>query len=590
MLLLLACAADPLPDDTGGADSTPSATGAWADSEHPLFSDRTLQTVRLTLQEDWESVLWNYAQADDPCEPRRTIVGELAFENAVTGVTSDLGSAEVRFRGHSALDDGPSSTTERPGFKIDLEPYGTTYHDREKLNLLGTEGDYSLIREVLAYKLMRQLGLPAPYAGFAQVYVNDVYQGVYPLSEEPDTQGYLDAHFDDPDGNLYKVEGYCGGTGRLTWLGSEPEAYTDIYDAKAGTGDTHADDLIPLLDCASNTGHDEFRACIGEQIEVDTWLLHVAADMVMPDVDGLPSAGQNYMLYADPAAGLTPYSWDKDQAFDLANVTSDSIYALHPVWAADREIELVDRLRQLFADEYCAAVDEAAAWVAPEVLALEVERLRDHLASAIDADPFIDLERWNGVVNDILDVATTHHPSVTAEAQSCTPPTTDDPGWSDATLVAEGSEWRWTNSEPSSDWASGDFDDSGWSNGAAPLGYGTDVETAVEATGITLWFRHSFTLDEAHDGALTLGLMRDDGGVVYLDGEEVARDNLPSGSLTSDTLASERMDGSDEETFWEHDLGSGISAGSHVLAVGLHQASASSGDATFDLWLEVERE
>ena len=596
MLLLLACTAKDVPvaDDTGTPSDTGLAGSGWDEPEHPVFSTETLQTVRITLQDDWEEVLWTYAQGDDPCEGRRSIPGSVVFENAVTGVTEDLGSADVRFRGHSALADGPDSTTERPGFKLDFEDYGGEYQGREKLNLLGTEGDYSLMREVLAFKLMRQLGLPAPYAGFAQVYVNDQLMGVYPLSEEADDQDFLDAHFDDPDGNFYEVEGYCGGTGRLTWLGESVDDYVDIYDPKAGTPDKAIlDDLEPLLDCVTNSGHDEFVACLPEHVDLDAFLTLVAADMVMPDVDGLPSAGQNYLLYADPSDGFVPISYDKDQAFDLSNVTSESIYALHPVWAADQEVELVDRLRELFDDEYCAAVLEAARWVEPSVLSVQVEATRAHLSAAIDADPFIDLDRWNSVVNDIVDVAEIHHPAVVAEATACSPPTSEDPGTSNLELVEKRSTWRYHDggAEPGASWTDPSYSDSWFSEGPAPLGYGTDdLATEIDASGITSWFRHTFTVDADQPGELIVNIRRDDGAVVYLDGEEILRDNMPDGTITSDTQSSERVDGNDEETYWSHSVGTGIDAGEHVLAVEIHQASSSSSDAAFDLSFEVTRD
>ena len=598
MLLLLACTAKDVPvgDDTSSPTDDTGTTEAsgWEEPEHPVFSLETLQTVRITMQSDWEDVLWTYAQEDDPCDGRRSIPGTVTFENAVTGVTEELGDANVRFRGHSALAAGPDSTTERPGFKLDFEPYGTDYQGREKLNLLGTEGDYTLIREALAFKLMRQLGLPAPDAGFALVYVNDEPMGVYPLSEEADGQDFLDAHFDDPDGHFYEVEGYCGGTGRLTWLGDAVDDYVDIYDPKAGTPDEAVlEDLEPLLDCVSNTGHDEFVACLPEHVELDAFLAHVAADMVMPDVDGLPSAAQNYLIYAEPGKGFVPVSYDKDQAFDLSNVTSESIYDLHPVWATDVDVELVDRMRELFADEYCAAVLDAAAWVEPTVLSSEVERLRAHLSDAIEADPFLELDLWNSVVNDILDVAEAHHPAVVAEAEACLPPTTEDPGTSNLELVPKRSTWRYHDdgAEPGATWTELGYSDDWFSVGQAPLGYeADDLNTTIAASGITSWFRHSFTVDEDQAGELLLLLRRDDGAVVYLDGEEILRDNMPEGRIAADTESAERVDGSDEETYWEHSVGTGLAAGEHVLAVELHQASSSSSDAVLDLSLEVTRD
>ena len=55
---------------------------------------------------------------------------------------------------------------------------------------------------------------------------------------------------------------------------------------------------------------------------------------------------------------------------------------------------------------------------------------------------------------------------------------------------------------------------------------------------LTTYFRRTFTVsDPASIAALTLHLVRDDGAVVYLNGTEIARSNMPTGTITSATRA-----------------------------------------------------
>ena len=84
---------------------------------------------------------------------------------------------------------------------------------------------------------------------------------------------------------------------------------------------------------------------------------------------------------------------------------------------------------------------------------------------------------------------------------------------------------------------------------------------------------------------LTLSLMRDDGAIVYLNGVEVDRSNMPEGPVSFSTLAS--ANASDDGTiFYPTNVAANIlREGVNVLAVELHQANVGSSDLSFDLEL-----
>ncbi len=81
-------------------------------------------------------------------------------------------------------------------------------------------------------------------------------------------------------------------------------------------------------------------------------------------------------------------------------------------------------------------------------------------------------------------------------------------------------------------------------------------------------------------------LLRDDGGIVYINGIEVFRSNLPEGDIGATTFASAVVGGADETTFYESSVDPAVlKEGRNVVAVEIHQANAPSSDLGFDLAL-----
>jgi hypothetical protein len=81
-------------------------------------------------------------------------------------------------------------------------------------------------------------------------------------------------------------------------------------------------------------------------------------------------------------------------------------------------------------------------------------------------------------------------------------------------------------------------------------------------------------------------LQRDDGAIVYLNGTELFRDNLPEGVLTNSVRALSGQGGTDE-TLWRTFIvpASALREGRNVVAVQVHQAALDSSDIGFDVEL-----
>jgi len=166
----------------------------------------------------------------------------------------------------------------------------------------------------------------------------------------------------------------------------------------------------------------------------------------------------------------------------------------------------------------------------------------------------------------------------------------------DTTLVPTGATWKYLDngSDQGTAWRAASFNDTTWSSGAAQLGYGDGDEATTLGFGpdannkfITTYFRRAFNVTDASlFTGVTLRLLRDDGAVVYLNGVEVWRTNMPTGSVGFLTPASVAIGGADESTFVQTTISpSSLLTGTNVLAIELHQSGGTSTDISFDLQL-----
>ncbi len=115
------------------------------------------------------------------------------------------------------------------------------------------------------------------------------------------------------------------------------------------------------------------------------------------------------------------------------------------------------------------------------------------------------------------------------------------------TLLDSGSTWKYLFDNTvtvDSSWKQPGFDDSAWSSGPAALGWGsgpiaTNIDVpAGQTRALTSYHRTTFAVPDP--GAYTsyrLTTRADDGLVVYVNGTEVTRANLPAGTITPNTYA-----------------------------------------------------
>ena len=164
-------------------------------------------------------------------------------------------------------------------------------------------------------------------------------------------------------------------------------------------------------------------------------------------------------------------------------------------------------------------------------------------------------------------------------------------------IVSTGSVWRYSDIgvDLGAEWQQIGYGDTAWPSGPAQLGFGDGDEATVIGSGgdasnkhITTYFRRSFELtDVARFRSLSISLLVDDGAVAYLNGQEIARVNMPAGPIYYATPASQAI--ANENAFTEFQVPPArLKSGVNTLAVEIHQTRGDTSDISFDCSLSGE--
>ena len=160
------------------------------------------------------------------------------------------------------------------------------------------------------------------------------------------------------------------------------------------------------------------------------------------------------------------------------------------------------------------------------------------------------------------------------------------------TILDQGARLRYlapTDASLESSWYLPEFDDSDWLSGIAGLGYENNpgdylglIETRVKPSeslpnGTSVYQRFHFNVADSPSSDLVLRMRYDDGFVAYLNGKEIARDNI-NGAVRYNSTASSHPD-SQAINFVEFPLpGVSLIPGENVLAIQIINQSSGSSD------------
>jgi len=170
-------------------------------------------------------------------------------------------------------------------------------------------------------------------------------------------------------------------------------------------------------------------------------------------------------------------------------------------------------------------------------------------------------------------------------------------GW-DASIEAMSGFWLYNDlgNDLGTTWRALGYDDSAWSvgqallgvkNGTVPANMPEPLRTTValrNAGGneiITYYFRTYFDALSSPAAVLTFRTIIDDGCVIYVNGTEVQRVGMPSGTVTATTLANRTVGDATDRPSIEGPFTvtvTNLITGRNVIAVEAHQVSATSSD------------
>lgn len=497
--------------------------------------------------------------------------------------------------------------------------------------------------ETIGNAVYRLAGLPAPEVIPIQTRVNGLNLadplgrmfGSY-AETEVITGSFPDRYFpDDNRGNLYRVIEANREFGALGYAGNDPENYQENFSKRTNEEEGDWSDVIDLLNVLNNVPEADFVSEVQRVLDVDQWMRYLALDSLLGNSETGLNAGRadKFWLYRgiqDTRFKLIPH--DLDTILDIGR-NGEPNRGLFSNYVE------VQGLRRLLTHEefvpryYQAFVDLIEDVFNAETLHPLIDRLVGYVPEyeRNNMKQFV-VDRIAGVQAQLpLDFVVATSLPIVAGLQRTALPAAEVVGianslktksvlvnghlanWSRATrewsvpivgdgtvqtLVAQGADWRYFDQGPvpSSAWRNSQFNDDSWKQGPAPLGYGEGDEATVVSFGsspfnkhITTYFRHRFDVSEASQVLdLTMRLVRDDGVIVYLNGQEVVRDNMPDGVVDARTVASSWIGGSAEGQQLSFSIDPSLLVdGTNTLAVEIHQVDSVDSDLRFDLSLEA---
>ncbi|MGI9244664.1 MAG: lamin tail domain-containing protein, partial [Verrucomicrobiales bacterium] len=170
------------------------------------------------------------------------------------------------------------------------------------------------------------------------------------------------------------------------------------------------------------------------------------------------------------------------------------------------------------------------------------------------------------------------------------PASDDDLPTTTTQITQTTSVWRYDQNEANVDrgttWREPEFDDGAWPEGPGLFGKNSGDPFATPwTTGgrITYYMRQEFEFnDDFSSATIDIDAHIDDGFVVYLNGQEVTRFNMPAGEINYETPAVDSREWDElAEIARGTDISASLQTGVNVLAVEVHNQSAGSSDIAF---------
>lgn len=391
-------------EEASNEEAISEDTGYQKITYEELFDNSKLHEFKIVIsREEWEGLsedLMDMKAVDDYMRTTNYRKADLYYSNG----SEEVLVSEVGFRtkgNTSRVFPEDEAGLHRFNFKIkfnetfDLTEGSAAYEYRDKrefadmaeLNFKANTGaDSTNIRELFSYNLVGEFGVTASKASMAKLTV--VIDGVehdYGVVKyiEPVDKKFLTKRFSksDNDGNLYKCLWQNYGPATLMPLSRQAAVgikdssknYRPTYDRKTNKADADYQDIKDFITNLNTLEGDGFKNYIDAHFSVDRFLRAQALDVLLGNIDGYRSMGNNYYLYFNEEGRIEwiPYDfdnilgagWDGDPNWSQEGIATADIYewnnlnarmfdsnATHPLFD---KIIAIDEYRQKY-EEYLA--------------------------------------------------------------------------------------------------------------------------------------------------------------------------------------------------------------------------------------------
>ena len=256
------------------------------------------------------------------------LVANAAREKAVPATLVldgvEIGRVALRFKGANTLrecvDGEGRLVCARASLKVRFDRYDDDLlvDGLKRLSFNALPADGSMLRERLAYRIFREMGVPAPRASHAMVSVNGGPFGLYGMVENVDDV-FAETHWGSEEGTLHKE----------VWPTSDPGAKKLNHPAAKGSGKRSSEAMAEFaraIRLADETGK---TAPLETFVDPAAATDYLAADFAVENIDGVrafrcPDAGADvsrcaphnfYWRQSENADFFALVPWDHDRTF-----------------------------------------------------------------------------------------------------------------------------------------------------------------------------------------------------------------------------------------------------------------------------------
>ena len=285
-----------------------------------FYERERVQEIRLTISG------LNLKKMKEALPERKYVPATLHWRNI------RLENVGVRYKGNSSS--RPHQSHKR-GYLIKVNEFkkGTRFLKLRRIALDNGVQFGSLFSEPIVTDILRHLEIPASRFNYANLFINNDYQGVYGNVERID-ESFIKRHFGSKKGPLYKV--HMGGPGaNFSYAGNDPAQYKKGFEPKNEAAEKAFDELIGFIKKIDKDGKSNYEQMLSENLRLEHFLKITAVMLFAGCFDQLTGWNpHNYYLYLNPKTDRWSYiPWDLDVGFaDHAFGNVPVIDGWHAAW------------------------------------------------------------------------------------------------------------------------------------------------------------------------------------------------------------------------------------------------------------------